>query len=328
MTTVNDMLYQLGGLPALPPLPIAPGGTWYWVDPVNGSASNDGLAPVLDNAGHGPLLTIAAAYAKTTDLHHDVVVLLEGASPTIETATITWSNSYTHLIGFCAPVREGQRARITQLSTATGVTHLFTLSGSGCVWANVRIVQEVNDATSLGILNVTGERNYFWNVDFAGGAHSASAIDGGCSVRITGGSELFFDRCTFGLDTVAWATGFAGLVYAATGGAARNVFRDCLFNASAGNANAIFVELLGNSGLDRYHIFDRCIFQNLSSTAMTEAFKVAAGFDPANKRVLLRDCALIGATDWDSNNRGILYLNNGTITGGGNAGLFAVSNST
>jgi hypothetical protein len=328
MTTVNDMLFQLGGMPVLPPLPIAPGGTWYWVDPVNGSASNDGLAPVLNNAGHGPLLTIAAAYAKTVDGHHDVVALLEGASPTIETATITWANSYTHLIGFCAPVREGQRARITQLSTATGVTHLFTLSGSGCVWANVRIVQEVNDATSLGVLNVTGERNYFYNVDFAGGAHSASAIDTGCSVRITGGSECVFDRCTFGLDTVAWATGFAGLVFAATGGAARNTFRDCLFNAYAGNANAIFVELLGNSGIDRYQIFDRCIFQNLSATAMTSAFAVAAGFDANNKRVLLRDCALIGATDWDSANRGILYLNSGTITGGGNAGLFAVSNAT
>jgi hypothetical protein len=328
MTTFADMLFQLGGLPALPPLPIAPGGTWYWVDPVNGLAGNDGLAPVADSAGHGPLLTIKQAYDKTVDKHHDVIVLMEGSSPTIETATLDWANSFTHLIGLCAPVREGQRARITQLSTATGVTHLFTLSGSGCVWANVRIVQEVNDATSLGILNVTGERNYFWNVDFAGGAHSASAIDGGCSVRISGGSENLFDRCTVGLDTIAWATGFAGLVFAATGGAARNVFRDCLFNAYAGNANAIFVELLGNSGIDRYQIFDRCIFQNLSATAMTEAFKVAAGFDANNKRFLLRDCALIGATDWEGNNRGALYLNNGTITGGGNAGLFAVSNST
>ena len=328
MTTFADMLYQLGGMPALPTLPIPPGGTWYWVDPVNGTSGADGLAPVANNAGHGPLLTIKQAYDKTTDNHHDVVVLMEGASPTIETGAITWSNSYTHLLGLCAPVREGQRARITQLSTATGVTHLFTLSGNGCVWANVRIVQEVNDATSLGILNVTGERNYFWNVDFAGGAHSASAIDNGCSVRITGGSECLFDRCTFGLDTIAWATGFAGLVFAATGGAARNTFRDCLFNAYAGNANAIFVELLGNSGIDRYQIFDRCIFQNLSATAMTEAFKVAAGFDANNKRCLLRDCTLIGATDWESNNRGILYLNNGTITGGGNAGTMLVSNST
>jgi len=45
-----------------------------------------------------------------------------------------------------------------------------------------------------------------------------------------------------------------GAVYAATGAPARNYFRDCLFNAYAGHANAIFVELLGNSGLDRYHI--------------------------------------------------------------------------
>jgi hypothetical protein len=87
----------------------------------------------------------------------------------------------------------------------------------------------------------------------------------------------------------------------------------------------MFVELLGNGGIDRYQIFENCVFVNLSGTAMTSGFVVAAGFDPANKRVLLKDCALIGAGDWDANDRGILYLNSGTITGGGNAGLFAVS---
>jgi hypothetical protein len=93
----------------------------------------------------------------------------------------------------------------------------------------------------------------------------------------------------------------------------------------AGHAGSMFVELLGNAGIDRYQIFENCVFVNLSGTAMTSGFVVAAGFDPANKRVLLKDCALIGAGDWDANDRGILYLNSGTITGGGNAGLFAVS---
>jgi hypothetical protein len=326
MTTFADMLYQLGGLPALPPLPIAPGGTWYWVDPVNGSASNDGLAPVAGNAGHGPLATVGAAYARCTADKHDVIVLMEGDTASDETAAITWSKDYTHLIGLCAPVREGQRARIT--CGANDLTPFITISANGCVFANVRIWQGRDDADTLINVSVTGSRNYFSNVDFAGGGHATQAVDGGASLHLNGGSENLFERCTIGIDTISWGTGMAGLVVAATGGAARNVFHECLFNAYAGNAGAIFVELLGNSGLDRYLLFDRCTFLNLSATAMTSAFAVASGFDPNNKRALLRDCALIGATDWDSSNRGILYLNNGTITGGGNAGLFAVSNST
>jgi hypothetical protein len=331
MTTLNDMLFELGGLPALPILPIAPGGTWYWVDPANGSASNDGLAPVPDNAGHGPLATVGAAYARCTTDHHDVVALMEADAASVESTAMTWSKDYTHLVGFWSPVREGQRARITQLSTLTGASPFLTISGSGCVFANVRIWQGVNDATSLINVSVTGQRNTFYNVNFAGGGHVAQAIDGGASLHLSGGSENLFDRCTIGIDTVAQSTGMAALVFAATGGAARNVFRDCLFLAYAAGttpAGVIFVELLGNAGIDRYQLFDRCTFANLASAAMTSAFAIAAGFDPANKRVLLRDCALIGAGDWDSNNRGILYLNNGAITGGGNAGLFAVSSST
>jgi hypothetical protein len=326
MTTVNDMLYQLGGLPALPPLPIAPGGTWYWVDTVNGSSSNDGLSPVADNAGHGPLAKVSQAYAKTTANKHDVVAFIGSATASDETSAITWSNSYTHLIGFTSPVHEGQRARITCGTTA--ISPFITISGNGCIFANLRIVDEQANAGNLINVSVTGQRNYFYNCDFAGCATTTNAIDGACSLHINGGSECTFERCTIGLDTIAEGTGCASLVFAATGGAARNLFRDCLFNAYANHAAVIFVELLGNSGIDRYQIFDRCIFQNLSGTAMTSAFAVASGFDATSKRVLLKDCAMIGATDWDSNNRGILYLNNGTITGGGNAGTFAVSNST
>ena len=69
------------------------------------------------------------------------------------------------------------------------------------------------------------------------------------------GSENLFERCTIGVDTVTTGTGMAGLVFAATGGAARNVFRDCLFTLYAGHAGTIFVELPRQCG-DRsvYHL--------------------------------------------------------------------------
>jgi hypothetical protein len=252
-----------------------------------------------------------------------VVLVVASTSGVSETSALTWSKNLTHLVGLGAETHVAQRTRI--VCGADGLSPFITVSGYGCVFQNLYIWQGRDNAATLVNVSVSGQRNLFRNVHFAGGGHATQAIDGGCSVQIAGGSENLFERCVFGVDTIAAATGMAALVYAATGDAARNVFRDCLFTLWAGHAAAIFVELLGNSGLDRYHIFERCQFINLASTALTQAFAVAAGFDPANKRVLLKDCALIGATDWDAVDRGVLYLNNGTITGGGNAGLFAVS---
>jgi len=320
MTTFSDMLYQLGGVPALAGIPFGPKSKYYFVDPTNGDDANPGT----DLAK--PLAGLEAAYAKTVSGQHDCVFYIAGTTTTSFLAAMVWANSYTHLIGICAPSHVAQRARVNQESVV--VSPLLTVSGSGCIFKNLYFFHGVNSASSLINVKVTGERNYFYNVHFAGGGHTTQAIDGGMSLQISGGSENLFERCTIGVDTIAAATGMVGLSFAATGGAARNWFKDCHFSMYAGSATALFVEVLGNSGIDRYQIFERCLFSNLSATAMTEAINVAAGFDANNKRLLLLNCALIGATDWDASNRGAIYLNNGTLTGGGNAGTMLVSNAT
>lgn len=281
--------------------PFATGSRFY-LDPTNGSDGNDGTAP--DKA----FATLPVAYAALTSGKNDVLFYIPGTSSISLSALLTWSKSYTHFIGLCAPTRAGQRARIFQTASATGLSPLIDITGSGCIFANLYVFQGVADATSLINIRVTGSRNYFENVHFAGGGHATQAIDGGASLYISGGSENTFHGCTIGVDTISAGTGMAGLVYAATGGAARNRFLDCDFTMYAGHAAAIFVELLGNSGLDRYHEFVDCRFTNLSGTTMTQAFAVAAGFDPANKRVLLSgDYAKIGVTKWDNGDSGLIY---------------------
>jgi hypothetical protein len=294
----------------------------YIVDPDNGNDDrNTGLS------FNSPLLTIPAAYAKCVANQHDVVLVLAGAAGLNLSATLTWGKNHTHLIGMCAPSHVAQRARIFQLSTATGLSPLINVTASGCIIRDLYTFQGVDDATSLINVQVAGSRNYFKNVHFAGGGHASQAIDGGCSLKINGGSENLFENCVIGVDTIDAGNGMCGLSFAATGGAARNKFKDSHFSMQAGHAGAIFIEVLGNAGIDRYQVFENCIFSNLSATAMTEAINVAAGFDANNKRLLMKDCALIGATDWEANDRGAVYLNNGTITAGGNSGLMAASNT-
>jgi len=308
--TTSGLVSCLGGVPLLPGMPFSSKSKYYFVDPANGSDSNDGLSPA--NA----MATIITAEDACVANQHDTVIYLAGSSGTNLTAALTWDKSYTHLIGIAAPSVAAQRARIFQTSTLTGASPLLNITATGCIFKNFYIFQGVDDATSLINVQVTGGRNYFENVHFAGGGHATQAINGGASLKLNGAEENLFRHCTIGVDTVSAATGMAGVLF--DGEAHRNVFEDCLFTMYAGNAGAIFGEVVDTTGIDRYNIFKRTMFLNTASTATTEVFAIPAMGAP--RRIYLFDCALHGATDWDSNDRGVLFQNNGTITVGGNAG--------
>lgn len=317
MTTVSDMLYHLGGLPVMAGVPFSMNAKYYFVDVANGSDDNDGLAP--DRA----LATLIAAEDKCVANQHDTVFLIAGSSGLNMTAALTWDKNYTHLIGICAPTQVAQRARIFQLSTLTDASPLFNITAQGCIFKNFYCFQGVDDTGSLINWQVSGQRNYFENVHFAGGGHATMAIDGCKSLRLVGSNgENTFVRCTFGVDTIAAATGVAAL--SISGGTPRNIFRECNFTLYAGNAGAMFVEWEALSAVDRYMIFDRCNFLNTGLTTMSQAFSIPASV-PAHRRCFLQDCHGYGFTDWEASDRSVLYVSGGTATAGGYAGLYQAS---
>lgn len=303
---ITEYLADLG-------IPRGPNSKIFLVDPADGDNNNSG------DRWTKPVQTLAAAYTLTVANRNDVVLLLGNATGAELAAALEWAKSYTHLVGMGAPTAIAQRARISQAAALTGASPLLTVSASGCIFKNFSILQAVDDATSLICVSVTGNQNVFDNVHFAGGGHASNAIDGGASLKVDGGDENLFKHCTLGVDTIAAGTGLMCLLF--DGAAARNVFEDCLFQLSVGNAGAIFGEMADTTAINFHTVFKRCLFLNTSSTAMTEAFALPAGV-AAPRRIYLFDCAMHGATDWDSNDRGVLFQNNSTITVGGNAGLF------
>ncbi len=320
MTTFNDRLLQMGGVPVGMDMLGLAGGDVFFLDPANGNDSNTGKTPAE------AFKTLPIAYAALTDNHNDVLVYIAGTGSISLSVAFEWAKNYTHFLGVCSPTRVGQRARIFQAAGAVNLSPLFLISGSGCVFSNLYIFQGVADTGSLIDVEVTGFRNYFKNVHFAGGGHTTQAIDGGVSLCIAGGRENVFEDCTMGVDTVVAGAGVAAMNYAATGGAARNFFKNCNFTLHAGAAGCMFIELLGNAGLDRYQIFEKCRFINLAAQQMTSAIVVAAGFDKNNKRLLMdADCSMIGAPDWETGDTGVVYIASGDRTVVGNAGIYAAS---
>lgn len=311
MTTVSDALRQFGGVPVGLDLLGLAGGDVYFLDPTNGNDSHDGKTPETAFA------TLPIAYAALTANQHDILVYIAGTGSISLSAAFTWAKSYTHFIGVCAPTNIAQRARIFQASTATGLSPLFTVSASGCMFANLYIFQGVDDATSLINVSVTGGRNYFKNVHFAGGGHATQAVDGGASLKLDAAEENLFEDCTIGVDTIDAATGMMGILFDSE--AHRNTFKNCVVRLRAGNGGAGFVEVVDATGIDRDTLFDNCVFLNNSATDLTSGFVIPAGMG-APRKLLLKDCMILGTAKLDANDRGVLYGNMNAVTGADTSG--------
>lgn len=321
MTTFSDLVYMLGGVPmGLGGIPFGPDSQVLFVHTATGSDNNDGKEPNYAKA------SIEAGEDALVANRHDTLVYLSSPTANAMSAAMTWDKSYTHLIGIAAPTGMANRSRISFESGTTDASPLITISASGCIFKNFYVFHGIDSATNLINVYLSGGRNYFENVHFAGGGHVTQAVNGGASLSIDGTSaeENLFRHCTFGVDTVDASAGLATVLM--DGACHRNVFEDCRFTLYATSADARFVEIVDSSGIDRYNIFKRCFFINTSATAMTEAFAIPAMGAP--RLLSLIDCHLQGADDWDSNTRGNMFLSSGTLTAGGNAGIMLAVNAT
>ncbi len=281
-------------------LPAGPYGNVYYVDAVYGSDGHDGLRP------EKPFLTIEAAYAACTAGQHDTVVLISGTSGFTLTGALTWAKDYTHLVGMCAPVREGKRARI--FAPAAGAQPvLMTISATGCIFKDFYIFNGSADALALGNVLVTGERNYFENVHFAGSGHATNCIDGSYSLGLDGGGESLFKDCTFGLTSIEQPTGVR-LVALIGGYPPRVRFEDCFFGMHASAATALIVEGEDGACFIEYMMFKDCYFFNESDQAMADAFLFAA-IDTTRQHVILHNCwHNPGIATWENPSSGAIWV--------------------
>src|SRR3990167_5726869 len=182
------------------------------------SDSNSGPSP------DKPLKTLSAALGKVTSGRGQVIFVDSSSNTAGETsddlsAALTISQSGIAVVGSNAGGLVAQRSRIQQLSTATGITNLVTVSGHNNYFEGLHIFQGVDDATSLVALLVSGQRNVFKNCHFAGIGHATMDASGARSLKVTG-SENLFEDCTIGLDTIARGTTEGEIEL--SGGATRN----------------------------------------------------------------------------------------------------------
>lgn len=308
------------GIPVVTGMPYPFTGTYFFVDPLNGSDGNTGLSPSR------ALATLYKAYSLLTDGANDVVFLIGDGSTTgtarLSTAlaqsvdssatsgTLTWAKDACHLIGVAAPSRISQRARIappsgTYTVTTFGSANFIVVSASGCLFANFSVFHGFSTGGANQIaLTVTGSRNAFVNLHIGGMGDAGSAADAGSrSVKIgSGGSgENLFVGCTIGLDTVTRSAANASVELA--GATPRNQFIDCTFPFMTSAATPLGILGTGNGCVDRFNSFKSCAFLNAIKSTST-VMSVLGSFTTASPGGMLvfQDCMSVGITEWGDTN--------------------------
>ncbi len=268
---------------------------------------------------------LEAAYDATTSNSNDVIYLFGGSVSQYLTGTLDWSKNYVHLIGVCAPVGVGNRARIF-MTAGVADTPMIKISGTGCVFKNISIFHGIDDDAALVAVEVSGSRNYFENVRIAGIGDDKQDAAGACSLKLDGAAENKFVNCAIGLDTVARGSAANSEILIDTA-SARNIFKDCLIYAWIEHAsNHPLVKLADATAIDRYLIFDNCLFYHFSENyAITQAgiFKLVA--DLTQGHIIVKDCVGMSGsttpTKWDVDDRDKIYLFNSPTPAADTAGL-------
>lgn len=255
------------------------GGQIYYLDPVNGSDSNDGLSPAT------ALATIATAYNKLRSGRNDTVVLLSDgttASSIRLSSNFTWAGNAKHLIGISSGVNISNRSRIAPTTGIAAFANFFTVSGNGCLFQNLEFFQGFAAGGNNQIcVTVTGGRNLFLNCHIAGISDNdgASGADTGArDLLISGTGENQFVDCTIGTDTEARSVANANVELA--GGTPRNVFLRCRFVMFATNNGVLGVLVNAAAAIDRFNSFENCLIINSiksgAGTSITGFAKVVA----------------------------------------------------
>jgi len=292
-----DIIAGMIGLPYV--------GDIYYLDPINGSDLRNGRS--YEKA----VKTFAAAEDLLTSNQHDVLILTPGGPgtgepyATVETTATTWDKNLCHFIGNVAPTPLSSRARVATVTAA--LSPFITISGQGNSFHNV---QFYNPATTNYInVRVSGNRNHFSNVHFAGIANATAGDNAtAASLELYGAQENYFSGCTIGLDTVVRTAANANLkLTLGSDTVARNVFDHCIFPMQADADAPRFIGQGDSGGCDRWNMLKNCQFINAigsTSTTQTDAFALHA---TPGGLLVLQDCLKIGATGW-ANNLTSLYI--------------------
>jgi hypothetical protein len=285
-------------------------GNEYYLDPVNGSDSNNGLSSKT------AFKSYAVAYAALTANQNDILYVIGGATAVVLSAAATWAKDYTHMIGIGSNLRFGGRTRIAH--TGTAMATMFTVSASGCIFHNIHWQHGEASATNLICLLVSGLRNEFNN------CHVEASLDSVASgssyawraIQLASAAQAnTFKKCTVGSWTTAWAS-TSGKLVQFVGDNADTYFDDCVFVMNHTSTSFVPIDFTGPiSGANSSVAFLNCKF------FATNAKNAVIFGIPTNGWIFLDKCNAFNVTAWSTTNAKLIEGNGAANASGTGLGV-------
>ena len=310
-------------LPALPPWLTFSQGNFYFIKPNSGNDGSHGRDP--DHA----VRTVAQAHSLMTAGQNDVAFLMQESNVSATTtdyqsSVLTWSKDLCHLIGINNGISVSPRSRIAAISSWTSADPTMIVSADGCYIAGIQVWSGMDDATTLGALKVTGQRNRFERCHIAGmGVAAYNDIADAYSLLLSGSScaENEFHECTIGANIQALGAAVNSQILTA-GLCFSNRFYDCEVRLNAGHATNTVYLRVPTTTMQGQLLFKDCMFTNNGTSTLTYGAVIHAS---AGGKVYFKDCA-IDATDVASADETNIFVDS---KGGNNASsLFVVTETT
>lgn len=288
-------------------------GNLIYCDPASSNTATQ------DGSQERPYTSLVTAFGAARNGKNDVILLVGNGAASGSARlsdTLAWNKDAVHLCGVSSGVNISNRSRIAPTSGVTAFANFFTLSGNGCCFNNIQWFDGFSTGTTSQIaITITGGRNLFQNCHIAGMGDAASAADAGSrSLKITTTGENMFVDTVIGLDTATRSAANASVEFASA--VARNQFIRCVFPFQTSAATPLGYIGSAAGCLDRFQIFDSCLFiNNVQSTSTTIS---GLGTLPASAGGLLvfKNCTLVGITEFgtDATTRGQCYVDGAAPT--------------
>ncbi len=306
------------------------GGTWFWVDPANGTDSSTLDGKCHDNA----FASLTYGYNACTSGAGDGIILVSGAvsgssNSSTMTTRIAWAKYGITVIGLAAPNAYFGRARVTHTSAADSLVTLIYLTGQNNTFINIDFYNSpendgdpVSATAKVSAVQLSGPRNAFINCHFNCSPQSANAYKSDLEIRVSG-DETVFNNCFFGSSSYDAGDNAACWIHL-SGATAQNFFTDCTFlqQVSAGTAFGGF-ETSGAATLNGIDIFKRCVFAVWR--ANTHANICASWFigtKPNTGNIGMLDCLTVGFTKIDAEaDNDVVWSNQPAAAAGGGIGV-------
>lgn len=188
--------------------------------------------------------TLIAAEAAATTLRNDVILLTPEQH--YLAAALTWDLNCSHLVGMAPAGRMSMRSRI---GMSTTFSPMITVSGYGNSFSNI-LTQHGTASTDYIGWSISGHRNTFSNIHFAGPMIAAQGGHASYKGVQLIGTENFFKDCTFGSITIERDELTPNLsLEPATDAMMYNVFQNCTFLLAATDTDPYFVKATNTSGV-------------------------------------------------------------------------------